>query len=912
MQVMKICLVAFFFSLSLSLSSLPVRAFEASFSRASVRLSQTTPSAAPGTILVQIQPSQTVTENQFAITPGSAWSLSSNSANFQVSTANLPNGVTAWPGIGTATSVVGNKVTFPSGDLSLGTTYGFYITGGIASNPSYGIGDNYLWQLSTQNSGSILETSDVSTNLTPGSSSISIDAEVPPSGSYIDLELSTDVITTYVTQNDQITITLTYGNRSTASQDLVLETSWEDGLIAGQSDPTVALAEYISNSASLGYANTTPVIDTENNKITWSINDFPAETTDQTVTFKLQITDAYKESKLVYFDVNAQVLNLDGEIPDSLTLTYLYTPVETTPTTETKRSCNAVCYQDNQCQTGFCKMNINRCRNSSYEDETSCNPPVTEPTKTLSLIQVYLTEITPTSTTIQATTSLETSLTVLAGLSPYNLSPITTSQPGTLHQLKLEDLKPGTRYYYQLVNLDKSFVSDIFTFTTASKPIEFVWLPGSSHIASNNFPLWNSLHKFPTIFISPNQPLTVTQVYSPSETIKSVELIFSTTSLETKILGTTTTRLSEILEGVYTGIIYTPEDYLDYHLYLQTTDYSGNLYLQEIAKLKVTPPITVIDSQTLEPIIGAQIQLEKYNQRLKLYESLSFEQPLTTNKFGHIHQALPEGTYRLAVNLPGYLQSETDFELRPGSEVLYPMVKLVPKTTLLGRINKIVRHISFNVGLLLQPANQILHSSQTLRLLAIVSVSLLGLSSLFIFSSKTGVDLIHIPIFIWHTFKKVVFPGKTKLIYSGTVTGADHKPVSGAELVFYDQHMKPIAKHTTSAKGTFSVESIPEGTEVLITKAGFHPMRTEVVLSHSQNIHLHKATAFWWDFLWFFKRTLLEFLEIGYEFILILSLIGLLLITLNFNWQTSFIFFVFSVINVMAFLTYKTRQILRP
>ncbi len=46
-------------------------------------------------------------------------------ATFTVTTTNLPSGATAWLGIGTATNVTGQVVTFPSSDLTVGTLYCF-------------------------------------------------------------------------------------------------------------------------------------------------------------------------------------------------------------------------------------------------------------------------------------------------------------------------------------------------------------------------------------------------------------------------------------------------------------------------------------------------------------------------------------------------------------------------------------------------------------------------------------------------------------------------------------------------------------------------------------------------------------------------------------------------------------------
>jgi hypothetical protein len=72
---------------------------------------------------------------------GTDYTVNATAANWTVDTLNLPQvpvpsgGVytlttpTAWPGIGTATAVSGKTVTFPSTDLTVGTTYCFHFSG---------------------------------------------------------------------------------------------------------------------------------------------------------------------------------------------------------------------------------------------------------------------------------------------------------------------------------------------------------------------------------------------------------------------------------------------------------------------------------------------------------------------------------------------------------------------------------------------------------------------------------------------------------------------------------------------------------------------------------------------------------------------------------------------------------------
>jgi hypothetical protein len=118
----------------------------AELTEASVRLnrmdvSQLASSTDP--ILIVMKPTSTATEAQSYITFAGGFTVNGTPANITVSTTSLPSTyqgetLTSWPGIGSAaTAVSGQNVTVASSDLTPGTLYGYYITGGV-TNPSSG------------------------------------------------------------------------------------------------------------------------------------------------------------------------------------------------------------------------------------------------------------------------------------------------------------------------------------------------------------------------------------------------------------------------------------------------------------------------------------------------------------------------------------------------------------------------------------------------------------------------------------------------------------------------------------------------------------------------------------------------------------------------------------------------------
>lgn len=88
--------------------------------------------ATTGTVCAK--PTTTATEADVQVTFPTGYTVSGTAGNHTVSTTNLdwPSGASAWPSIATATAVSSQTVTFPSGDLTVGTLYCFNWTGGSA------------------------------------------------------------------------------------------------------------------------------------------------------------------------------------------------------------------------------------------------------------------------------------------------------------------------------------------------------------------------------------------------------------------------------------------------------------------------------------------------------------------------------------------------------------------------------------------------------------------------------------------------------------------------------------------------------------------------------------------------------------------------------------------------------------
>ncbi len=111
------------------------------------------------------------------------WTISQTAANWTVTTTNLPTdpsgggAATTWPGIGTATSVIGQSVVFPGTALTAGTFYCFNFAG--ASSTVGSAGNDQTGQLNTEGGNPYTDTLNYATSVvSSGGELITVNASV--------------------------------------------------------------------------------------------------------------------------------------------------------------------------------------------------------------------------------------------------------------------------------------------------------------------------------------------------------------------------------------------------------------------------------------------------------------------------------------------------------------------------------------------------------------------------------------------------------------------------------------------------------------------------------------------------------------------------------------------------------------
>lgn len=155
----------------------------AQLTEASIRLTRMSASVAASAsnpILVVVKPATTATEATVKLTipdsTSNAFTVSTTASDFTTTTTGIPSTyqgetLTAWPTIGSPASSssdggASTVVTFSSGDLTPGTLYGFYITGGI-TNPTTGNAGTKIIGIATQATGPVvIDSNDVAVDVT--------------------------------------------------------------------------------------------------------------------------------------------------------------------------------------------------------------------------------------------------------------------------------------------------------------------------------------------------------------------------------------------------------------------------------------------------------------------------------------------------------------------------------------------------------------------------------------------------------------------------------------------------------------------------------------------------------------------------------------------------------------------------
>ncbi|MCA9369444.1 hypothetical protein KC721_04030, partial [Candidatus Woesebacteria bacterium] len=765
-------------------------------SQASIQLSRSAVSANPGPILVTAEVSDAAAvEDSLVVVPASGWVLDASAFTFSVSTTQLPAGITAWPGIAPATAVAGGEILFPSGDLSPGAIYGFYITGGILQNPSV-VSDSgsFVWRLETQSLGSAITTKDVGVPVVTDDQ-IVVSGSVLPPITLFSAVLSTSGVTSNVPQGSEIEYTITYRSDHGFSTPLVIQAEWSLGTIMGASQPTVEAVSYVPGSASSAYGDIAPTVNVNDRTITWEIPALPAGLPDQTVTFTLKTTSEYTGSLAVLSDVSGRIIEPVETVRSTSSISYLYQPENTTASESTSDSSSADGSEGSS-----------RVSQSLSEDLFS--------TDTRLFFKRYsLLTIDDTTVEMRVELSQPASLTALYGTTINQLNQkIVVPEAKLIHTIRFENLRSNTVYSLQFLasNASTSIESDQLQFSTAqqksqSKLVSTSFLSNGLHILTSDGTTSSSLlvpkggdFEF-LVFFEQDEFIESAIMYLEQE--ESLGVTHSQDILETSYYGT---QLFRTQENIWSGKMSLPGSVGKYTLVLETFSVTGNKNRFPVGVFFIAEPIRIYSATDTVPIERAKVLFKKYNLATQLFEAIQApgylaQNPMLSDVYGTVLVSLPAGRYRIEVSALGYKSTRIEFDSSQTKQ--FPQIALERDTYPFGATflfifeTFVIKLLAFISYLELEA-----QSSATLTLLTFFTLLVSTPLTLLGFFARSHFSFSTLFRSVMHTNRFI--SGKKHLYVAGkVVSGPANTPVAYAVVTILDSDSRSMCILQTHKNG---------------------------------------------------------------------------------------------------------------
>lgn len=746
----------------------------AEFSQAYIRLDSNKPSAPlSGTICTTPSDAGAGVESRIQITFPSDFNLNSNPANFTTNTTNLPDGATQWPGLGSSATSISNKtVILSSADLTDGAS--LYCFNFSAQSSTTGSTGEKLGNLTTENSSNaIIDSSDIGLNIIT-SDQIQVMARVPgaPDDFAISLNKLTDGNSFF--PGNVIDYEIAYGSLIDVPFPITIEAGWTQGTVEGDTIPTLDLVDYVTSSATYGYRSTTPIVDIQNRRITWSIIAFPANLINQKVNFKLRINDNYSLSTSSRFEVFARIL----------------LPLTSTPT-------------------------------RSITSTVNPRPPEPEPpSEDPEITKVSINSISSNDATIYIQTSDLTSVTAIYGTDIDSLPKIAgTNRVSTEHLVRFKDLQADTVYYFKIFAKDTTgaqIESGIYTFRTAkdSTPLlantESFVATSDNTIISTLIPGGNNYLVIPTNTVfqfkfAMNERLSANSIQGLMRNENVLGIFSYPTTAEA---NTQSVSLIETLNGIYSGNLKTEPKPGSYDLIAKIYDRNGNLVEQKLAEVKVINKFKVLSQKNNYPIEGARVFLYLYSPSSKRYDIvpssvITYGNPLYTNSKGELDLVLPQGRYKAEVTDLRHKEKSVEFVIGPENGQEFPVVLLEPsKITPLSLFSYYRQSIN-DVFLrnTKDYSENLTGSRRFFDLVALASLAGLVVLTIFAFSRRHKIPVNHIPTYFYYLLDR---RDRNSNYIHGVVFDEVDNPIHSVNIYLMDKEDEKIIKHTkTNKRGEF-------------------------------------------------------------------------------------------------------------
>ncbi len=705
---------------------------------------------------------------------------------------------------------------------------------------------------------------------------LNVSASIPAQASDFQNEIESLTNGSPFAPDKEITYQVTYGSNLSYSASFTVEAQWYKGVIDGEPTPSVDVVNYVVGSATDGYNSTPAVVDTTNKKISWTVT-LPANTQDQTTTFKLKTTNNYTGTKTVSIPVATRIIGPGVTTPDeTITLQYLH-PV------------------------------------SAPSTSTPSPTPAQDPF-TIDVVEIR--GIDKDSSLIYVSTSLLSNVTIKYGLSSRNLSRSASSSTNSkAHNISLLNLEPGTTYFFRIeanATARETLVSDLFVLNTAKEESETPKIVAESFIAIGQDNVLAE-GKGEVIAVPTRSEFQIKFRLDKNINVKNIQAF-----LRPKVLGissfliaraennSSSIELVELSNGEYSGRIKAPTKKGQYELVIRTSESNGNILEQKLADITVTNPLTVLNEKD-DPIEGARVFFSVYNKKTRLFEkinqhSINIKNPSFTDELGEVNTILPNGKYKAEVSDIRYKDQEVVFNV--GGEDSYPIIRLEKQG--LSAFNIVGYYTKGLDEVYLSNTKQYIASLATsirfFDLLAAFSLGTLIIITLFAFSKRHNVPVGAIHRYIPSLFEKNRHPER---FIKGLIQGDDKNGLAGANVYLLDEGKEEIIASTKSDKhGSFFFKRNAQGGSYLLMamKEGFesHPVTpykegTEITMVLNKNEHLSAP-------IHYIKHLFTGSISLTFETFLILSLFFELLFLDSFGLARTLPYFCLTLFNFGAWI----------
>lgn len=723
----------------------------------------------------------------------------------------------------------------------------------------------------------------VSAQLGPQQKNMSVSAVVPPT--VADFQFGFQYFGSSLVHQDQtITYEITYGASSSAglsTQNVIVVNYSNDKAPDGS-----YLVEYVFGSATKGYGEAQPVVDTQNRTITWTLPPLPEGTMNQKVRFQLRTNGQRHDLQQLTFRSRASMHNEYVTLPDyGVQQNYLFDPALVTP-------------------------------GPPIQDVSQTTPSPTPTPSPLQFYDINLRSLSQSQATISVTTSTPTRKTIRFGTSPTTLTQqMTAVDTALVSVIELANLQPATPYYYQVIATDpagESIRSDILTFTTAQKSQKLQISHDAFTLTSGDMVLLSGIlmdnsEASGFVLLPANTAYKLTYIFAVPPPSNHHEIIVSN---DQGILQQVP--LTAIDARTYIAQLHTSQLGI-YKIEIIQTDDKGNILSRKLSTLKVSPPLRVLEANSSTPIPDARVVLMKYDPATKQFvsvENILFKNPSFTDKEGLLEMILNTGKYRVSVSAFGFREKTAEFTIGPEEGSGYPTISLERD---LFNANALLHYLH---TLLLDTATYILNAiksfSTSIRAFTAVSAITLGsfISVGFMFFNiRTDIKWKDfLPFFI---YRIAVLRGKHKGKYLfGIVVDKNGKPLGNVRLEFSHINTGVILLHTTSIQsGGFRVVNTFEEPYVKLTatKEDLPPLAMIVAIDtkNSITVKMHDSQQLQRDS--FFKGV--KHIAGGFfEVVLILSLIMELLFIEAFGVARTLPFIALTFFNLALWIFYKKEK----